>query len=213
MLINILGSDGGGKTTQIAQLIQWTQQTFGLPARSLVKRDLFDAGRFPESAFFGCDYETLAHRLLPQMPAEGRALWLFYMNAVLIRGAPPQGREVVFLDGYWHKHFATEAALGLDTQWLLDVCRCFPEPDLTLLLDIDPRVTVARGHVHKPYESGCDFECSDASFIRQQDAVRRHLLQLAQSRGYPVLDAERGVDEVFDTLCEHIAPLLELLAA
>lgn len=209
MLINILGPDGGGKTTQVTRLLSWVTDTFGVPARSMAKRDIFDAERFPECAFFGCSYETLAHHFLPQMLDESRALWLIYMNAVLIRRQPPQPDEVVFLDGYWHKHYATEAAFGLSPEWLLEVCRFFPEPDLTILLDIDPRVIVARGHRHHPYESGCDFAVRDESFIAHQDKVRAYLLDLAARRGYTVVPADQSEDDLFRELISHIAPLIE----
>ncbi|NHR06957.1 hypothetical protein HA052_17350 [Chromobacterium haemolyticum] len=204
MLINILGGDGCGKTTQIRLLEAWVRNEFGISARSLAKRDIFDKEHFPECDFFGCNYEQLAHHFLPKMRDECRALWLIYMNAVLIKGQPAQAEEIVFLDGYWQKHFATEAALGVSRQWLKNVCLFFPEPELTILFDLDPRVIVARGHLHHPYESGCDYACSDASFIRHQDKVRACLLELASERGYPVLDVNRSEQEIFHELCLYI---------
>lgn len=209
MLVNILGADGCGKTTQISKLIAWTRD-FGLSARSLAKRDIFDLNRYPECAFFGCEYETLAHELLPRMRGESRALWLIYMNAVLIRGNPPSEREVVFLDGYWHKHYATEAAFGISERWLLDVCAFFPEPDITVVLDLDPQTIVQRGHLHHPYESGCDFGCSDLAFVQHQGKVRGVIRRLADAKGYAVFDADRPVDELFAALTGYLeAPIRE----
>lgn len=208
MFVNLLGGDGCGKSTQIAKLLAWAREDMGVPARSMAKRDIFDAERVPECDFFGISYERLAHEFLPRMRAESRALWLIYMNAVLIRSLPPRSGELLLHDGYWHKHYATEAAMGLDPAWLRAVCGFFPEPDLTLLLDIDPRTIVARGHVHKPYESGCDFGCGDDAFIRHQDKVRQHLLQLARERGYLVIDADRPEEDLFVELQHHIAPRL-----
>lgn len=204
MLINILGGDGGGKTTQIGLLTPWLAETFGRPVRTMAKKDIFDPVGVPECDFFGVDYKSLAHHYLPHMLAESRALWLIYMNAVLIRRCPPQAGEIVVHDGYWQKHYGTEAAMGLDPDWLLDVCRFFPEPEITLMLDIDPRAIVARGHVHRPYESGCDFGCGDEAFIAHQDKVRAHLLALARQRGYPVIDADRPVDRVLEDLKAEI---------
>lgn len=212
MLINILGPDGCGKTTQLAKLKKWLEEEFGIKFSSLVKRDIFDKDRFPECDFFGCPYEKLAHQLLPMMPDESRSLWLIYMNAVLIKHYIPRKNEISFLDGYWHKHYATEAALGIDEVWLLQVCAFFPEPDITILLDIDPRITVARGHSHKPYESGCDFQCSDESFIKHQDKVREKLLKLAESRGYVILEADKSVDSVFQNICEILLPAVKTMS-
>ncbi|SFG02046.1 Thymidylate kinase [Novosphingobium sp. CF614] len=212
MMINILGGDGCGKTTQIERLEQWISSDWKLPVRRMAKRDIFDAVRVPECDFFGVPYESLAHKYLPMMRDEARALWLIYMNAVLIRATPPAPGEIVLHDGYWQKHYATEAAMGLDPQWLLDVCRFFPEPDLTILMDIDPRVVVGRGHSHKPYESGCDKTCSDAAFITHQDRVRGYLTAMAKDRHYPMLDANRSADTIFDDLKERLSPWLDRLA-
>ena len=204
MLINLLGGDGCGKTTQIARLASWVRETFGVPVRTLSKRDLFDAARFPASAFFGCTYETLAHDLIPRMRDESRALWVMYMVAALIQEEPPRADEVVFVDGYWQKHYATEAALGLSPEWLLDLCRFFPEPDLTILLDLDPRTIVARGRRHHPYESGCDFTTRDESFIAHQTRVRILLRDLAERRGYAVVAADGNEEMVFRELAERV---------
>lgn len=204
MFVNILGGDGCGKTTQIERLIDWARHEIGVSARRMAKRDIFDPEGVPECDFFRIPYETLAHDFLPRMREESRALWLIYMNAVLIRALPPGPGELVLHDGYWHKHYATEAAMGLDPEWLLAVCAFFPEPDLTLVLDVDPRSVVARGHDHQPYESGCDWSCSDAAFIGHQDKVRAHLLALASARNYTVIDADRPVDEVFVELAGRL---------
>ena len=211
MLINILGGDGGGKTTQVARLIRWVRERHDLPVDSVAKRDIFDTATYPECDFFGVPYEHVAHRCLPNMRGTARAFWLYYMNAVLASEIEQRRDVVVFHDGYWHKHYATEAAMGLDPDWLLAMGSALPEPDLTIVFDIDPREIVRRGHVHKPYESGCDFACSDASFIAQQDKVRFHLMRLARERGYRVVDAAQDEDALFATLCTIIAPLLETM--
>jgi thymidylate kinase len=208
MFVNILGGDGCGKSTQIERLLEWARANLGIAARSMAKRDIFDPETVPECDFFGVAYDRLAHHFLPRMRGESRALWLIYMNAVLIRALPPQSDELLLHDGYWHKHYATEAAMGLDPAWLRDVCRFFPEPDLTLVLDMDPRAIVTRGHAHKPYESGCDWSCSDAAFIAHQDKVRAHLLELAANRSYMVIDADRHADVVFADLHDQLAPHL-----
>lgn len=208
MFINILGPDGCGKTTQIEKLERWIGEELNLPVRRLEKRSIYQRKRYPECEFLGVSYENLAHRLLPSMYGESRAMWLFYMLAVSVRHYPPRENEVVLADGYWQKHYATEAAMGLDGGWLEQTCAFFPEPDLTLVLDMDPREVVARGHEHKPYESGCDFSCSDAAFVTHQDKVRRHILALASRRGYEVLAANAPVESLFARLRERLAPSL-----
>lgn len=209
MLINLLGGDGCGKTTQTEVICKWVESEFGLNSRTMAKRDIFDPDRVPECDFFRITYPELAHEYLPIMKGESRALWLIYMNAVLIRRFPPRPGEVVVHDGFWQKHYATEAAMGVDRSWLLDVCKMFPEPDMTVMLDLDPRVIVSRGHKHHPYESGCDFECGDASFIAHQDKVRSLLLDLSRQRNYPIVDADQPVDCLTRELQNLLTPKLQ----
>ena len=197
MLINVLGCDGCGKSTQIEKLIGWVHDDTPLRARSLTKKNIFDAARFPDTALIGVPDPNLAHRLLPSVNKENRALWLILMNLVLIQGDPPEMGEVVFLDGYWQRYYATEAALGVDESWMRAVCSVFAEPDATVLIDIDPKVIVARGRVHNPYESGCDFDCSDESFIDHQEKVRSILLDLAEEKAWHVIDGDNTQSDIF----------------
>lgn len=213
MLINVLGGDGCGKTTQIRYLIDWLSGELYLSTRSLAKRDIFDADVFPGADYFGTSYEHVAHQCLPRMKGESRALFLYYMNAMLIRGAPPRSGEIVLMDGYWHKHYATEAALGLDPEWLIAMGSALPEPELTVVLDMDPRAIVRRGHLHRPYESGCDFSCSDESFVAQQDKVRSFIRSLSEKRNYPVIDANCPEHELFQRIQALVLPAIQTLVA
>jgi thymidylate kinase len=208
MLMNVLGGDGCGKTTQVCHLLDWLSGELQLGARALAKRDLIDQNIFPGSDYFGTPYEHVAHQCLPRMKGESRALFLYYMNAMLIRGAPPRPGEVVIMDGYWHKHYATEAAMGIDPQWLIGMGAAFPEPDVTIVLDLDPRVIVERGHRHKPYESGCDFTCSDDAFIAHQDKVRSYIRAISKERNYPVIDANCPERELFRRIQDAVLPLI-----
>lgn len=209
MLINLVGPDGCGKTTQIEKLSQWIQRDYKITPRIVVKADIFDLDRFPECRFFGCDYPTLAHELLPLMKRESRAMWLFYMLAVIICHYPPQENEIILLDGYWHKHYATELAFGLDETWLKNTCAFFPEPDLTYMLDIAPQDTVVRKHERHPYESGCDFNRSAHSFEAHQKKVRRVLLDMAQEREWTIIDANRPIDAVYEDLKHRLTGPLD----
>lgn len=214
MLINLTGCDGCGKTTQLERLVPWIEREFACPVRVMKKKDIFDFTRFPDSQrLFGCDYRELMYELLPRMQGESRALFLFYMLSISAWGEPPQKHELVLLDGGWAKHVATEAAMGVNEDWLLQLESCFPRPDATILLEIRPQLVVTRrtAHAygpHAPYECGCTGELSDASFIAQMTRTAERLAVRAEKEGWLRVDAEQSAGQVFETLQALLTPRL-----
>lgn len=92
-------------------------------------------------------------------PAEARQL-LYTANrwerAAEIRAWLAAGRAVV-LDRYLASGLAYGAAQGLDPAWMACVERGLPVPDLTVLLDISPEISLARKPVDRDaYESRTD---------------------------------------------------------
>jgi len=96
---------------------------------------------------------------------------------------------VVVCDRYQASSIAYGEAFGLDAHWLAEIQKYLPQPDLTVLLDIDPHVSASRktadrdryerdlallGRVRESYlrqASGVRWLCLDAS--RERDAVAR----------------------------------------
>jgi thymidylate kinase len=130
------------------------------------------------------------------MKGIARPLFLIYTFAIAFGKYPPNKNEIILVDGYWQKHLGTESALGTDGDWFTKVCSVLPKPDITVLLDIDPRIVLSRGKRPKPYECGCDFSCSDNSFILHQSKVRSILLDAAEKFGWQKVDAARTEDQV-----------------
>jgi thymidylate kinase len=200
MLVNIAGCDGSGKSTQIERLQPWIEREFGCPVRVMTKSGVLDADRFPEAHLFGCAYEELARDIVPRMAGESRSLFQLFLQAAAVCRYPPRRGEVVLVDGYWHKTYAAEAALGVDPAWLRQVGSCFPVPELSVLLDVDPRQVVPRGLRYKPYECGLAAECSDGAFVEHQRRMLSLLRAMAQSEGWAVIDAAGPAAAVCDRL-------------
>lgn len=208
MLINLLGCDGCGKSTQLRKLIPWLEAHYSLPVRSLAKRDALNIAAIPEARYFGCDYHTLMYEILPEMRGASRALFIFNLLAIPLCHQPVQNDEIVILDGGWQKHVATEMALGLDEQWLTHLISIFPRPDLTIFLDVDPDTILGwrrQNHdTHAPYECGNQPDCSDHLFLKQMNEVHRILLRQSQEQNWTRIDGKKSATEVFQAITDTI---------
>lgn len=62
-------------------------------------------------------------------------------------------REALVCDRYWQSGFAYGVADGLDPRWLIDTHRALPQPDVSILLDIEPEEAFHRRQAgHKSIE-------------------------------------------------------------
>jgi dTMP kinase len=106
------------------------------------------------------------------------------------REIEPKLREnfLVITERYVESSIAYQGAAGVSIEFVKYVNSLVPRPDLTIILDVDPEIAVARiaqrGGVEK-------FE--HVSFLRR---VREIYLKRAEEEGYPVVDASRPPDVV-----------------
>jgi dTMP kinase len=106
------------------------------------------------------------------------------------REIEPKLREnfLVITERYVESSIAYQGAAGVSIEFIKYVNSLVPRPDLTIILDVDPEIAIARiarrGGVEK-------FE--HVSFLRR---VREIYLRRAEEEGYPVVDASRPPDVV-----------------
>jgi dTMP kinase len=106
---------------------------------------------------------------------------------------------VVVCDRYLASSVAYGEAFGLDARWLTDIQRYLPQPDLTVLLDIDPQVSASRKTAHRDkYER-------DLSLLSR---VRASYLRQATGPGWLRLDAGRDREAVAADVYSAVEPLL-----
>jgi dTMP kinase len=118
--------------------------------------------------------------------------WKSQLERELARGT------VVICDRYLASSVAYGAAQGLDATWLRDMQKYLPQPDLTILLDIDPAVSARRKTVDRDkYER-------DLALLER---VRRSYLEQA-SGGWVRLDADRNRDTVAADVWQAVGALL-----
>ena len=107
---------------------------------------------------------------------------------------------VVVCDRYLASSVAYGEAFGLDGAWLSEIQRYLPQPDLTVLLDIEPRVSASRKTADRDkYER-------DLALLGR---VRTSYLRQAAAPGWLRLDAGRDRDAVATDVYRALEPLLK----
>jgi dTMP kinase len=205
-LIVLEGSDGSGRSTQVALLTEWLEsegfavQTMGLRRSLLVAEDI-DAlleenavTRMTLALMYGTDfYDQLERRILPAL----------------------QSGLVVLADRYIFTLIARAAVRGIGRDYLHGLYEMALRPNLTFWLNVRPEVAFDRefkkAHSISYWESGRDMSLSNdlfQSFIRYQSMIKREFEYLSSRHGFIEVDGEGSVSEVNAMLRKQIAARL-----
>jgi len=205
-LIVLEGSDGSGRSTQVALLTEWLEgvgfavQTMGLRRSFLVGEDI--DGLLEENAvtrmtlalMYSTDfYDQLERRILPAL----------------------RSGLVVLADRYIFTLIARAAVRGIGRDYLHGVYEMALRPDLTFWLNVPPEIAFDRefkkSHSISYWESGRDMSLSNdlfQSFIRYQSLIKREFEYLSNRHGFVEIDGEGSVSEVNRMLRKRIAAQL-----
>lgn len=201
-LIVIEGTDGSGRSTQIALLTEWLEsegfavQTMGLRRSSLIAKDIDDllaknaVTRTTLALMYATDFfDQLENRILPAL----------------------RSGVVVLADRYLYTLVARAAVRGINRDYLLGIYELALRPDLTFWLNVRPEVAFERefrkSQVISYWEAGRDMNLSNdlfKSFIRYQTMVKKEFEHLAKRHGFIELDAESPVPSINRELRERI---------
>ena len=204
-LIGLEGTDGVGRSTQIALLREWLEtQGYGVVRTALSRGRL--AGEGLRKAKQGT---TLGQRTLDLFYATDFADRL--ENEIL-----PALRAgfVVLTDRYIYSIMARSIVRGIDPDWLSELYRFAPAPHAIFYLKTDienllPRV-LARGGFDF-WESGMDFLGESdlySSFVIYQGRLLQTFDQLSATNGFRVVDATRNIGDVFRDLRTEVTRVL-----
>jgi dTMP kinase len=193
-LIVLEGTDGAGRSTQIALLREWLESRGFAVAHTALRRGRLAAdglnkakqghilGRVTMDLFYATDFaDRLDNFILPALRAG----------------------FVVLTDRYIYSTMARSIVRGADPDWIRDVYRFAPRPHATFYLRIGldeliPRVLARGGFDY--WESGRDFqEETDlyASFLRYQARLLEVFERLATDHDMQVIDSGGSVRDVF----------------
>jgi dTMP kinase len=205
-LIAVEGADGSGRSTQIAQLVNWLETgghptvQVGLKRSTLVSLELEKAqegnilSRTTLALFYATDFaDQLENIILPALRAG----------------------FIVLADRYIYTLMARDMVRGMDEPWLKNLYGIALEPDGVFYLSVEPPELVQRNLAKSAtldyWESGMDLGLSPDlfdSFLKYQGRMQQAFKQLQKSYDFEIIDANRPVDAVTKDLRKKISLLL-----
>ena len=205
-LIVVEGADGSGRSTQIAQLVDWLETSghatvqVGLKRSTLVSEELERAqegnilSRTTLSLFYATDFaDQLENIILPALKAG----------------------FIVLADRYVYTLMARDMVRGMDEVWLKNVYGIAPIPDAVFYLTVEAEELVQRNLSKNAtldyWESGMDLGLSRDmfdSFLEYQTAMQAAFRQLQKSYDFNIVDGNCSVEAVTQALRKKISAVL-----
>jgi dTMP kinase len=109
-----------------------------------------------------------------------------------------RSKKTIILNRYYQSNLAYGLANGLDFEWLSILDKGMPKEDVTIVLDISPRVSYLRSIANNFVLD--DFE-KNREFL---DAVRTNYLKLAKAFNWNVLHSDNSKDIIFRSILDVI---------
>jgi dTMP kinase len=205
-LIVVEGADGSGRSTQIAQLVQWLEGgghatvQVGLKRSTLVSEELEQAkqgnilSRTTFSLFYATDFaDQLENTIVPALKAG----------------------FVVLSDRYIYTLMARDMLRGMDAAWLKNLYGIALVPDAVFYLHVSAEELVQRNFAKNCaldyWESGMDLGLSRDmfdSFMQYQTAMGKNFKQLQSIYHFTIVDGNRSPDAINHELKKKIAEVL-----
>lgn len=205
-LIVVEGADGSGRSTQIAQLVNWLETCghatvqVGLKRSTLVSEELAKAqegnilSRTTLSLFYATDFaDQLENIIVPALKAG----------------------FIVLADRYVYTLMARDMVRGMDEAWLKNLYGIAPVPDAVFYLEVEAEELVQRNLSKNAtldyWESGMDLGMSRDmfdSFLQYQTAMQGAFRELQKSYGFNIVNGNRSVQAITQELRKKISAVL-----
>ncbi|GAB6946349.1 dTMP kinase [Vulcanisaeta sp. JCM 16161] len=199
MFVAIEGIDGVGKSTVISMLRKKLEEdgyrvyTTAEPSQSPIGRLIRDWLLKPGS--------NVAHPSIFALLFTADRVQHYYgeVKPMLDEG------YLVITERYMESTLAYQGAMGLQQEWLMELHRFVPKPDLTIILDAPIDTVINRLRSRRELEV---FEINREFLIK----VRDILLRRALMNNYPVVNANRDLGVVVDDVYGLIINALRRVA-
>ena len=205
-LIVLEGSDGSGRTTQIARIKSWLEGkgyavvNCELARSQLVGPELESARRgntlcpITLSLFYATDFmDQLENVIIPALRAG----------------------FIVLADRYFYTLMARDLVRGTDLKWVQNIYGVALVPDLVFYLNVSPRRLIERrwqkANTMDYWESGMDMGLSRdwaVSFLIYQQYLRKVFLKLQDMYGFIVINGNKSITAITNDIVKQIEKVL-----
>ena len=206
IFIVIDGIDSSGSTTQTAKLggkiiekgikVHLTMEPSQLPVGKLLREYLRNdsAPIATDALLFAADrVEHYHNEILPKLQDGFVVISDRYVESS-IAYQTAQAQQ--------HQEIEDSPFKSMDLEWVKAINKFVPQPDLTFIIDIDPRVSLARKNPTIALEK---FET--VTFL---DSVRKIYLERARSLKHIIVDGAKSVDEVANIIMNTFSNIISL---
>ena len=218
-LIVIEGTDGVGRSTQIAELKKWLElKGYGVVTTGLSRSPLI--GKVIDKAKQGHNLNVRTFNLLYLADFADR------LEHEIIPAL--KAGFIVLADRYIYTAFGRAVVRGADKEWIRQSYGFALKPDLTFYMkikirDLIPRVINSQtlqerywlggaGEGMDYWESGMDLRLGEDfydSFVEYQRRILAEFDSMAKEFDFLVIDASKNFQEISEKIEEGIAPILE----
>lgn len=208
-LVTFCGLDGSGKTTAIKLLERYLSE-LGYPVVLTKQPTSFMRQTEIFRNFMDCaDHEGFDYRALSLMAAADR---IQHCHQVILPAL--QSGAIVISDRYFYSCLANLRARGyVNDQWIYDIARFLPEPDLAIFLDTEVETAVKR--VRSRTEEKDRYIDMELQFRLREEFL--HIANLVPSlvanSEYAVKDTFDVIRQAADRMLHRPSEILELLHA
>lgn len=205
-LIVVEGTDGVGRSTQIAKLRPWLEQRgravmdTGTARSVLAGKGIKKAkqgntlGTITSALFYATDFaDRLENQIIPALRAG----------------------FIVLTDRYIYSLMARAIVRGCSPRWIQSVYSYALKPTAVFYMRIDVETLIPRVIFHTGFdywEAGMDLHLGSdmyESFCKYQEALLNEFESMAEQYQFRILDATRPVDAVFADLSSGVVEVLE----
>jgi thymidylate kinase len=203
----VTGLDGAGKSTQVDELAARLRRDGMSVAVSTIWDPVLDPA-FAGRALF--DKPSDADAYLELLEPTSRMYFLGHAIRESFGRALARDTDVLLLNAYWYKYYATEVAHGGEPALLRTLTSVLPEPDVTFCLRISIDEAARRKGTFSAYETGFTGSRSVEAFASFQVLALRELEALAAELEWIVLSSDTPADELTDEMARHLVARLRI---
>lgn len=201
-LVCVTGPDGAGKTTQIMKISERLERKGG---KKIAAVTIWDLMLDP----------TTGDKVLSRDPAQidrylgiltptARTHFLFHCFHQALELARAKQPDLLLVNSYWYKYYATEVAHGGDPALLRQLAAGFDEPSVTFYLRVSPEEAFSRKAILSGYETGFADPKTEEAFVSFQRTSQATLEQLAGELGWIAIDGSEPADRLTELILERM---------